>query len=325
MTQDPRTILRRPLTDEEAERHYRPRNVAKLLTRLQPRSPSIVPRKGSSGYREPWEIEDGITIAGALGAVAAQGPGPAFAVTVLCLRWWPEYVFGPELVRVQSKPIEQPLQAKPKDCQRPPGRARRKDPKHWRIGSRVGSTTLLTAVPLVVGYGRNQRVVRQDVDGKRETVTIQRGHEQVHRHPSFRPALRPLLDFANLALRRKVKWDTIPKRLAPTIHRLIDSGAVVAVLMDEYVNPNHCPHCRGYGQDVVIKEVEGRVKAVVVDCPACIGSGHQPWGVARRAKAVGLRAANFKKYLAPSYGAVLGIFRSLEGRAARSLVRVLGD
>ena len=60
---DARIILRRPLSEEEADRAPRPRNVAKLLTRLQPRSPSLVPRKGSGGYREPWEIEDGVTIA----------------------------------------------------------------------------------------------------------------------------------------------------------------------------------------------------------------------------------------------------------------------
>lgn len=327
---DAKIILRRPLSEEEADRAPRPRNVAKLLTRLQPRAPSLVPRKGSGGYRESWDVEDGVTIAGALGSVAAKGPGPRFAVTVLCLRWWPEFVFGPQVVRVASQPDELPPCAQTQaaikahrkrvDKREPEDK---KAPKPWRVSSKLGTRSLLEPVPLVVGYGRTERVVKVKVDGKQEVVTVQRGVEKATRHRTFRPAMVPLVHFANRAFKHRIVWPAIPERLAPKIHGLIDSGLLVASLMDEYINPNECPACRGYGQDLVLKEVDGKVKAAVVDCPHCIGRGHVAWGLHRRAKAVGLRAANYKKYLSPSYNAVLGTFRDLESRAARALVREL--
>lgn len=273
-------------TEQPGERRHR--NVAKLLTRLQPKAPSFVPRKGSEGHREVWDIEDGVTIAGALGAVAAKGPGPAFAVTVLCLRWWPEYVFGPEVVQVHGRK--------------------------------------LAAVPLKVGYGRTERVVKSEVDGKLAPVLIKRGVEEATRRQSFRPALLPLLGFANRGFARKLPWDTMPPAIQKRVLAAHERGELVASLLDEYVNPNFCTRCHGYGQILRTKDEDGvPVPAEIVDCPVCIGQGHMPWGIGRRAKAIGMRADDYNKHVQQAYVAVLGLFRHLEGRAARAFVKALGD
>lgn len=249
---------------------YRHRNVGKLLTRLQPRSLQMMPRKGSSGFREAWEIEDGVTIAGALGAVAARGPGPAFAVTVLCLRWWPEFVFGPETVKIEG--VQQ--------------------------------------VKVRAGIG----------------VDVMRSELLAKRQRTFRPALLPLLNFANRGFTKKARWSAMTEAEAKTVRRAIEEGRMVATLVDEYVHPNFCPTCHGYGQVFQLKDEQGRVRANPrLDCPDCIGSGHQPWGINRRAHSIGMRAETFHKHAAAPYAAVLGLFRGLESRAARALVRVLGD
>lgn len=296
---------------------YRRRNVGKLLTRLQPKSLPLMPRKGSSGYREPWDIEDGVTIAGALGAVAARGPGPAFAVTVLCLRWWPDYVLGPEVVHVHSQPTESATPA-------PRGKGPRK------VGSKVGARSLLQDVPLKLGYGRSERLVREKVEagekGKGKPVMVKRAVESVSRHLTFRPALQPLLHFANRGFEKHIRWETVPESAAQALRAALAEGRMVATLLDEYVNPNFCPTCHGYGQVLAQRDADGRHAAnPIAECPDCIGSGHQPWGVARRAKSIGIRLETFHKHGAGAYAAVLGLFRGLEGRAARALVRALGD
>lgn len=70
----------------------RPRNVAKLMARLNPRSMPLEPTVGRS-TRGP-ELT-AIDIAGALGAAAAGDHRKRLAVDVLCLRWWPARVEGP--------------------------------------------------------------------------------------------------------------------------------------------------------------------------------------------------------------------------------------
>lgn len=279
----------RPPAEPQGGQGRRYRNVAKLMTRLQPRSPTLVPRKGSDGHRDVWDIEDGVTIAGALGAVAAKGPGPAFAVTVLCLRWWPEYVFGPEFVRV--------------------GQVRQVD------------------VPLVRGYGRQAKVVTREEGNKRVPVTVKRSHLELVRVQSHRPALLPLLQFANRAFERKLVWEVMPEPIARRLVKALDSGELVATLMDEYANPNRCTRCHGHGQVVQtsLGEDGKRQPVGIVDCPVCIGQGQMPWGIGRRAKSLGMRADDFNKYVHQSYSTVLGLFRSLENRAARAVVAVLGD
>lgn len=277
----PDAIARRvnPPAEQSTERRHR--NVAKLMTRLQPKAPSLVPRKGSEGHREVWDIEDGVTIAGGLGAVAARGPGLAFAVTVLCLRWWPEYVIGPETVRVRSQ-------------------------KELVLPGRVLKDEDKTSIRF--------RPVTIKVD------------DRVTRQRSFRPQLLPLLGFANRGFARKLAWDTMPDPIRTRVGNALDKGELVASLLDEYVNPNHCIRCHGYGQVLRTKDEDGKpVPVAIVDCPVCIGQGHMPWGVGRRAKAIGMRAEDYGKHVAPAYSTVLGLFRHLEGRAARALVAVLGD
>jgi hypothetical protein len=277
----PDAIAQRMKQPAEQPGERRHRNVAKLLTRLQPKAPSFVPRKGSEGHREVWDIEDGVTIAGALGAVAAKGPGPAFAVTVLCLRWWPEYVFGPEVARAGVK-----------ETIMLPGRAE------------------VSADGKVKGFRQTQ-------------VQVDRGYT---RRQSFRPALLPLLGFANHGFARKLPWDTMPDPIEKRVHGAHERGELVACLLDEYVNPNHCIRCHGYGQVLRTKNEDGQPAPVaIVDCPVCIGQGHMPWGLGRRAKAIKMRAEDYGKHVAPAYSAVLGLFRHLEGRAARALIAVLGD
>jgi hypothetical protein len=74
----------------------RRRNVAKLLARLNPKGMNLAPSAGNSRGGVPEETA--LDIAGALGYVSAQGPGPRLAAVVLCLRWWPGLIEGPAKV-----------------------------------------------------------------------------------------------------------------------------------------------------------------------------------------------------------------------------------
>lgn len=227
----------------------RHRNVAKLLARLGPRAPNLVPRKGGR-HVERWEIEDGSAIAAALGMIAARGPGLAMAVMVLCLRWWPDSMLGPETIRRRDARLSQ----------------------------------------------------------------------------AVRPAMMAVHSCVDEWLRRKIPVGTMPPKIQRQVRDLMEQGLPAALVLDEYVTPNHCPRCHGYGEILRQVDEKGRpVAPAIVACPRCIGQGLIARSVTRRAKALKIRTTTFHRYMQPAHESALGMLRHMEYRAASALVRTLGD
>lgn len=299
----------------------RHRNVAKLMARLQTRSPNLVPRKGSGGHREVWDIEDGLTVAQGLGNVASKSPGMSLAVTVLCLRWWPEYVLGPEVVRSIAAPPDG------KTPQQVLGYGMRPDSGGNRCtlyGHReLPESVQVVSVALKTGYGKRER---PQLGSDKKPVMVQRTVEHTARRQTYRPAMLPLARTVNLALQRKLVWSAMPEKVAKRVLSALEGGLLTQSLLHEYVFPNHCVRCHGYGEILRTRNEDGTpCPAAIVPCPVCIGQGVMARGVSRRARDLEMRTSNYHAHVQPAYDAVLGLLRHLEGRAARALVRVLGD
>jgi hypothetical protein len=98
-------------------------------------------------------------------------------------------------------------------------------------------------------------------------------------------------------------------------------------VMDEFLNPARCTHCLGHGQVLKVKKAQGghAASSKRVDCPTCEGRGLVDRSSNRRARAVGINAQDFHRYLKPPYLWMLNALRHLEYAAARKINRALDE
>ncbi|HHA2676643.1 TPA: hypothetical protein ACOECQ_002767 [Stenotrophomonas maltophilia] len=175
----------------------------------------------------------------------------------------------------------------------------------------------------VVGYREVKRPL-PPVDGKLRFY--------IERMPVEKPSeTQAFLGIASLlarALSGRARKVLAPKTLAKVGEPAFLQRWARAVI-DEYRNPHHCPVCRDFGRPgEVAKPVLQEGKVVGFEwhlCEDCEGTGVQPWGKHRRAKAVQIREATFRDELNPLHEGALALLRELEHRGARMVNAKLRD
>lgn len=222
-------------------------------------------------------------VAGALGLACSCGPGPRLAVLVVALRWWPGLMDGVQKTVGHMEIIHRDKGRGAKWTERIPVEAPAESPS-FQFLANIIATRL---------HGRFIRYVRP------ESAARARGD------------IRPRMP------------DPIYARLTSKA----TSSAWARVVIAEYRQPNHCTVCTPWGragQVPVPVEERGRVVEIRWDtCLNCAGAGALSWGSGRRAKALGIRRADFANHMADTHEDALTMLRELEWRGVRYIKRRL--
>lgn len=282
------------------------KNVAKLMARLNCKVAQFT--IGSGG--EPGAGDTPQMIAGALGSVAAKGPGYSLAIAVLCVKWWPAAISKGEVSRAAIR-----------------------DPKCVHCHSDYDGN------PCASGHGVKSLVVvrtphrpRQDWQSPRMVsgVKLVNRYEYSSARSTIGTAMQESVhDMLKRWLQRKApKWAV---RVPPDLIDRINAKpgfwtSFQAAALSEFCNPQRCIGCGGAGQKLqMIKDKASKVTSKVIVCPVCEGNGTVPKSNNKRAKAIGIRADDFARYVKPLYDQLLNLLRHLEYLAARAVSRSLRD
>lgn len=306
----------------------RPRNVAKLLARLNPKSMPLKPGGGFGGIPE----ETAIDIAGALGA-AAWGSKPGakrLAVMVLCMRWWPAVFDGPDQVI------------------------------GYRDEVRTTNVTRITGQRAAMATPDPYNPLRLRHRALRETSRIQTRERVAITATGETPSFRAVVSLLSNAIERSILRDQYRAQLrigdelwawlkkdprvsvtargplhgpplpdAMTARVLADGfmGAWSRLVIHEYRNPHHCQTCTTWGRAGEVPAFEGDgtdAKLVWITCPTCLGAGVTDWSSKRRAAALSIGEHPFRDFLRAHHNGALTLLRELEWRGALLLVARLG-
>lgn len=287
----------------------RRRNVAKMLSRLNPKSMPLV-FNGSSGTATA--IETAIDIAAALGAAGQGRPSRRLAVLALCLRWWPALFEGPNKV----------------------------------IGHRTVTHTVkrLELVRDEDGVLTGERGHFQPHPVQKKAYRPALRHVVSHQHqvqipvemPTETEAFRMMASLIATRMRVRILRDRelqargyavpLPDDLVDRVLHPEFLEPWSRAVIHEYRHPNVCQVCLGYGETVKIGTGEGnKVKVTTETCPTCIGQGVLAWSVKRRARAMCIGEHPWRNYLNDHHNGALSLLRELEYRGAILVLRHLGD
>lgn len=262
-----------------------PRNLAKQMARLNPKSQSLM---GSRGGMPDITPED---VAGALGIAASKGPGPHLAVLVVALRWWPGLVEGPRKTVGHTKITHR---EKGRNAQG------KRITWTWEEQIPIEAPTETPAFKLVA------------------SILAAKLRSRVYRHylPESSPRTR-----GDVKLRLP---DPLFARIVHDEWFTQDWARVVIAEYRHPNHCPTCTPWGRAGQVPLPIEREGKIVEVRWDtCPKCAGAGSLGWGRDRRAKAIGMRGIEFASHLAIHHEGALALLRELEWRGVRRIKRRL--
>lgn len=263
-----------------------PRNLAKQMAKLNPKSLNL---QGSRGGMPDITPED---VAGALGLACSRGPGPRLAVLVVALRWWPGLMDGVNKTvghrtivhHVRTRDLGGNGKAVRKAVtEKIPIEAPAESPS-FRFVAQIVATKL---------HGRFSR------------------HYRAESTPRARGDIQPRLP------------DGLYARVTNPVTAAAWARVVIAEFRHPRHCTTCTPWGRA-GQIPVPVEEHGKVIEVRWDtCPNCAGAGALSWGSGRRAQSLGIRRLDFANHMADTHEAALTLLRELEWRGVRFIKRCL--
>ena len=291
----------------------RRRNVAKMLSRLNPKS---MPLEFTGSSSTAGAVETAIDIAAALGAAGSWGSqeragARRLAVLALCLRWWPSLFEGPMQV-VGHRAVTRTV--------------KRLELCRDESGNLTGERDHFMPHPVREGSYR---------PAKREVVTTTETTNIPVEMPSESDSFRLMASLIATRMRLRIQRDRqLQSRgyAVPLPDNLVDRVLNPAFLdpwsravIHEYRHPNVCPMCLGYGESVKIGASTGnKVKVTTETCSNCIGQGVLAWSVKRRARALCIGEHPWRDYLNDHHNGALSLLRELEYRGAILVIKHLG-